>query len=60
MLSNGFKGGNFLANGIAILSDKTITNNSKVNITINGTTDGSYQNGFIVFDYISPDEFKYV
>ncbi|MDD2891377.1 MAG: hypothetical protein PHQ95_00225 [Candidatus Gracilibacteria bacterium] len=60
MLNNGFKGGNFLSSGIALLKEIPTGNSSTINATLNFTSDGRYQNGFVIFDYISPTEFKYV
>lgn len=60
MLDSGFKWAYFSANGIAILSNKTVGSGSIFSTKLNVTWDGKIKNGYIIFDYVSPTDFKYV
>lgn len=59
MTSNGYKWAYFTGNGIGLLTNKVVGSGTTLSFTMNITWDGKIQNGFLVFDYISPSDFKY-
>lgn len=61
-LPTGYKGAYFTGNGIGLLSSSKarLSSGSTFQVTMNVVGDGKAQNGFVVFDYVSPTNFKYV
>jgi len=47
-------------NWILIYNDKKLSNNSEVSFTMNSNSSGRYQNGYLIFDYKSETDFKFI
>jgi len=58
MIDNWHKWANFNWIALWLIQNKELQKTQSVDI--NFSNDWSYQNGFIVFDYVSPTEFKYI